>query len=213
MIPRASTSIAACLIASAAAVFADEAPLDAWLARQAETRTIDVRFTQERKLPALKEPVRTPGRLSFRKPAAIRWQLGEPAETLILGDGETLTIVDHREKTVQTLAADSPRAARFAMLGGREFGDAKAFRDTFEVHAHREVSGIRQYTLRPRDRRTRSRVPWMFLDIDPEKNELRALEIELQDGSRVRSVFQNPRFNIPLPDAHFKFEGDGYKPL
>ena len=211
MIPRVSASIAACLIASAAVVFADEAPLDAWLARQAETRSIDVRFTQERKLPALKEPVRTPGRLSFRKPATIRWQLGEPAETVILGDGEKLTIVDHREKTIQTLAADSPRAGRFAMLGGREFGDAEEFRKTFEVHAHREVSGIHQYTLRPRDRRVRSRVPWMFLDIDPENSELRALEIELQDGSRVRTVFQRPRLDIDLPDGHFQADADGFE--
>lgn len=203
----------ACLISATSVVLADEAPLNTWLARQAETRSIDARFIQERKLPALKEPIRTPGRLSFRKPASIRWQLGDPAETVILGDGETLTIVDHREKTVQSLAADSPRAARFAMLGGREFGDPEAFRESFEVHAHREVTGIHQYTLRPRDRRVRSRLPWMFLDIDPVKNELRALEIELQDGSRVRTIFQNPRLNAPLPDTHFKIGADGYERL
>jgi outer membrane lipoprotein-sorting protein len=172
--------------------------------------SLDVRFIQERKLPALKEPVRTPGRMIFRKPDDIRWQLGEPAATVITGDGDKITIVDHAEKEVREIAADSPQAARFAMLGGREFGDAATFRETFEIKGHREVSGIHQYTLRPRDRRTRARVPWVFLDIDPAKNELRALEIEMQDGSRVRSVFQNPRINAPLPDATFRIEADGY---
>lgn len=198
------------LCLSVAASHADEAPLNAWLERQSQMRSLDVRFTQERKLPALKEPVRTPGRLSFRKPATVRWQLGDPAETVITGDGEKITLVDHREKEVREIDADSPQAARFAMLGGREFGDAATFRETFEVHGHREISGIHQYTLRPRDRRTRARVPWVFLDIDPGKNELRALEIQMQDGSRVRSVFHNPRINPTLPDAHFNVDAEGY---
>ena len=189
---------------------ADEAPLDAWLARQAEMRTLDVAFTQERKLPALNEPVRTPGRLSFRKPTAIRWQLGEPAATVIYGDGETLTIANHQEMTFQSLRADSPRAARFAMLGGREFGDATAFHESFLVHAHRVVEGIHQYTLRPRDRRMRGRLPWMFLDIDPAQNQLRALEIELQDGSRIRTIFENPKIDAELPARHFVFDPAGF---
>jgi outer membrane lipoprotein-sorting protein len=202
------------LLTSAAIACADETALNSWLERQAQMRTLDVRFTQERKLPALKEPVRTPGRLSFRKPSDIRWQLGEPAATVITGDGKKITIVDHAEKEVREIAADSPQAARFAMLGGREFADAATFRETFEFKEHRVVSGIHQYTLRPRDRRTRARVPWVFLDIDPVKNELRALEIEMQDGSRVRSVFQHPSINAPLPDSHFKIEAaDGYTRL
>ena len=35
---------------------ADNAPLDAWLKRQVSITTLDARFTQERKLPALKNP-------------------------------------------------------------------------------------------------------------------------------------------------------------
>jgi outer membrane lipoprotein-sorting protein len=46
-------------------------------------------------------------------------------------------------------------------------------------------------------------VPWVFLDIDPAKNELRAMELELQDKSRIRTLFQNPRFNTKLAPALF----------
>ncbi len=71
-------------------------------------------------------------------------------------------------------------------------------------------SGIHQYTLKPKDRRFRSQVPWVFIDIDPEKKELRVLEMELQDKSRVRTLFRNPKINGNLPDSLFKPDLTGY---
>ena len=38
----------------------------------------------------------------------------------------------------------------------------------------------------------RANVPWLFLDIDTRTGRLRAFELELKDGSRVRSVFCLP---------------------
>ena len=50
----------------------------------------------------------------------------------------------------------------------------------------------------------RSQIPWIFLDINPEKNELAALELELQDKSRVRTIFHQPKINQPLADSLFQ---------
>ena len=195
---------AACLIlAITATARADNAALEAWLARQKSIDSLETTFTQERKLPSLKQPVTTPGKLAFAKPGRVRWQLGEPAATLATSDGTTLTLIDYTEKTARQIPADSPQAARFSMLTGKGFQTAEDFYKMFEVTAWRVESGIHQYTLKPKDRRLRSQVPWVFLDIDPAKSELRAMEMELQDKSRVRTLFQNPRFNVKLAPAVF----------
>lgn len=197
------------LLASSA--FADEAALDAWLTRQTSLKSLDVGFTQERQLPALKEPTRTRGRVTFQKPDKVRWQLGEPMETLAVSDGATFTLLDAAKRTATRIPADSPQAARFSLIGGKAFESPAAFREAFEIVEHRVTSGIHQYTVRAKDRRLRSQMPWIFLDIDPAKKELRALEFELKDKSRVRTVFENPRFDAKLPDSFFQPDLDGYQ--
>lgn len=190
---------------------ADNTQLEAWLNRQKSITTLDAQFTQERRLPALKEPVVTSGRLCFSKPDKVRWQLGDPAETLAVSDGTTLVLMDTAAKTARKTGVDSPQAARFSLLTGKAFESAESFYQAFEVIETRVNSGIHQYTLKAKDRRVRSQVPWIFLDIDPEKNELRALEMELQDKSRLRTVFKAPQFNTKLPDSLFQPDLSGYQ--
>ncbi len=190
---------------------ADNAPLDAWLKRQVSITTLDAGFTQERKLPALKNPTTTPGHLSFSKPDKVRWQLGDPIETLAVSDGTTLTLIETATKTARRTGVNSPQAARFSLLSGRAFQSPEEFDQAFEITGSRLESGIYQYTLKAKDRRVRAQIPWVFLDIDPEKNELRALEMELQDKSRLRTIFSNPRFNLKLDDSLFKPDLTGYE--
>jgi len=188
---------------------ADDAVLNAWLKKQASILTLDAAFTQERKLPALKEPTSTRGRLTFKKPDQFRWQLGEPAETLAISDGTTLTLIQSREKTARQIAANSPQAGRFSLLSGQAFQSIDRFNQAFEIIAWRVESGIHQYTLKPKDRRLLGQIPWVFLDIEPVKNTLTALEIVLQDKSRVRTIFDPPRINQPAAASLFKPELSG----
>lgn len=196
--------IAVLILCSLASLRADNSALDAWLRRQPSVNSLDSTFTQERKLPALKQPTSARGRLSFVKPGKFRWQLGEPVETLAVSDGTTLTLIQAAEKSARQIPTDSPQAARFALLSGKAFESPEAFQQAFEIIGSRITSGIHQYTLKPKDRRVRSQIPWIFLDIDPAENELRAMEMELQDKSRVRTIFDAPRINRPLPDSLFK---------
>lgn len=189
---------------------ADNSQLEAWLKRQSSISSLDCEFTQERKLPALKNPTTTPGRLCFIKPDKVRWQLGEPFETLAVSDGTTLTLIEVTKKTARQTGVNSPQAARFSLMSGKAFDSPEVFYQTFEVIESRVTEGIYQYTLKAKDRRIRAQIPWIFLDIDSEKNELRALEMELQDQSRVRTIFHNPRFNPKLEDSLFKPDLTGY---
>lgn len=183
---------------------ANDTVLNAWLKKQPTLLTLDTTFTQERKLPALKNPTSTPGRLTFKKPGQFRWQLGEPPETLAISDGTTLTLIQTKEKTARQFPANSPQAARFSLLSGKAFESIENFNQAFEIIDWRVVSGIHQYTLKPKDRRMRSQVPWVFLDIEPVQNTLAAMEMEIQDKSRIRSIFKNPQINQPVEAGLFK---------
>lgn len=190
---------------------ADVVPLDAWLRRQVSVTTLDSTFVQERRLPALKVPISTPGRLTFAKPDKMRWQLGEPAETIAVSDGKILTLMDIPTKTARRIGLESPQALRFSLLSGKAFQSPEKFYATFDLVESRVTAGIHQYTVKPKDRRLRRQVPWIFLDIDLRRNELRALEMELQDGSRLRTVFSNPRYDAKLDSSLFHPDLSGYQ--
>ncbi len=198
------------LLLSIGLAAAQDATLDSWLAKQAGITSLDARFTQERKLPALKNPTSTRGRVCFVKPDRVRWQLGDPFETLAVSDGTTLTLLDASNKTARRTSVDSPQASRFSLLSGKAFGSRETFYQAFEIVNTRITEGIHQYTLKAKDRRVRAEIPWIFIDIDPAKNELRVLEMELQDKSRLRTVFENPRFNGKLDDSLFHPDLTGY---
>ena len=68
-----------------------------------------------------------------------------------------------------------------------------------------------QFTLRPLDRSLRNQVPWVFLSIDPKTERLVALELELRDKSRIRSVFGKPEINGNPDPSLFTVDLSGLK--
>ncbi len=189
----------------------DTAPLEAWLERQSSLRSLTAEFVQERKLPALDKPVRTRGKLSFIHPDKMRWELGEPAKTIAVSDGETATLIDVEERRARRVDADSPRARPFTLLGSDAFHSSENFHKAFEAVESRVTRGIYQLTLRPRDRSLRRHVPWLYLDIDPGKKELRALSVMLEDDSRIRTLFTSHQRNPEIDPAVFAPDLEGYR--
>lgn len=199
------------LAAAAEPAAPDTAALEAWLERQPSIRTLEARFTQERRLPTLKQPVVADGRLAFQRPGKLRWELGDPPATLAISDGDRLTLVEVGAKLARRIDARSPQARQFTLLASDAFQDAPSFHRNFEVAGHQLKDGIHQYSLRALDRRLRAKLPLLLLEIDPARNELRAIEIELPDRSRLRSVFREIRINPALDPARFQFPLEGYR--
>jgi len=194
-----------------AAAAPDPAPLEAFLRKQKDITSLQSEFVQERRLPSLKNPVTAKGNLWFKQPGLLRWELGAGPETLAVSDGTTLTIAEVAKNRARRISADDQRARQFTMLSGEAFHDLDAFRRTFELRESRVTNGIYQATLRPLDRRLRSHVPWIFLDIDPATDRLRAFELELEDGSRIRNIFTNTRINPTIPASRFQIDLSGYQ--
>jgi outer membrane lipoprotein-sorting protein len=212
LLPKSTALLFAALALVSAAPAPDTAPLEAWLERQAGIETLQAEFTQERTLPALKKPVSTPGTLALHRDGRLRWNLGDPPKTVAISDGESIQLIDVEKRRVHTVPADSPRARPFTLLGGETLGaDLDEFLETFEAVESRVSRGIYQLTARPRDAALRRRIPWVFFDIDPADDTLRALEIQLADDSRIRTIFTDVRLNADLPDGLFDYDLEGFR--
>jgi len=190
----------------------DTGPLSDWLDEQGEIRTLEADFIQERALPQLKKPVRTPGRLVMSRPGKLRWELGEPTRTIAVSDGDTMTLLNLEEREARQLPADSPRSRQFTLLADEALGGGlEGFKKAFDLVESRVRNGIYQLTVRPKDRSLRDKAPWLYFDIDPERNELRAIEVRLEDKSRIRTIFTRNRFNRPVDPDEFTVDLSGFK--
>ncbi len=193
-----------------AAAEPDLKPLEAWIAGQKGLKSLDAEFVQERKLPSLKKPVATPGRLRVQRPGKLLWELGQPVKTLAASDGTTMTLLDVAKKRGRRIDASSADARRFTLLSGEAFRDLEGFQAAFEPVESRVTAGIYQLTVRPKDKAMRRQVPWMFFDIDLKTRELRALELEMEDKSRIRTVFKDAEINAKIDPAVFTPDTSGY---
>lgn len=188
----------------------DLKPLETWIGRQKNLRSLDADFVQERKLPSLKKPIATPGRMRMQRPGKLRWELGNPVKTLAVSDGTTMTLLDVAKKRGKRIEADSPEAKQFTLLSDGSFRDLASFQQTFELVESRMSGPIYQLTVRPRDKAMRRHVAWMFLDIDTRSQELRALDLELDDKTRIRTVFSNAKVNAKVDPAVFVADTAGF---
>ncbi|MCW1912487.1 outer membrane lipoprotein carrier protein LolA [Luteolibacter sp. GHJ8] len=191
----------------------DIKPLEAWIARQKDLKSLEADFVQERKLPSLKKPISTPGRLRMERPGKLLWELGQPVKTMAVSDGSTMTLVDVAKKRGKRIDADSSEARQFTMLSNQAFQDLAGFQDAFELVESRVTEGIYQLTVRPKDKQMRKHVSWMFLDIDMKSQELRALDLEMEDKSRIRTVFSKAKINPKIDPAVFTPDLSGYRML
>ncbi len=188
----------------------DLKPLQTWIGKQKTLQSLDTDFVQERKLPSLKKPVTTPGRMRMVRPGKLRWELGKPVKTLAVSDGTTMTLLDVAKKRGKRIDTSSPEARQFTLLSEEAFRDLAGFQEAFELVESRMSGTIYQLTVRPKDRSLRKHVTWMFLDIDTRSHELRALDLELEDKSRIRTVFSNARINAKVDPAIFTPDTTGY---
>jgi len=188
----------------------DLKPLETWIGKQKTLQSLDTDFVQERKLPSLKKPAVTPGRMRMVRPGKLCWELGKPVKTFAVSDGTSMTLLDVAKKRGKRIDASSPEARQFTLLSEEAFRDLAGFQQAFELVESRMSGTIYQLTVRPKDKSLRKHVSWMFLDIDTRSQELRALDLELEDKSRIRTVFSNAKINAKVDPAIFTPDTTGY---
>ena len=192
---------------AASPVFAADAPdltpLKQWITRQKEVRTVQADFMQTRSFRALKDPLTSPGRIYFRAPHAFRWEVGDPAKTIVLRQGDTAYLIQPARKRAERFSATAlgtPGGANPLPLLNFPLADSfEDFNRQFEVRAI-GVEGTRCHVeLLPRDAQSQKFLDGLRLDFDTGTGYLIAFEVRTHDGSTLRNDFSNVRFNEKVP--------------
>ena len=181
--------------------------LDRWFAAQAELKTWSANVTQTRTLKALKDPLKTEGRVWFAAPNRFRWELGEPAQTIAVREPGALVVVYPKLKRAERYALDGPGANQWRdALTILEAGFPRSrveLEKQFEVVATLARDAEMELVLQPRASRARKLIAEVRLVFGKEKLELRATELRFADGSQLRNEFADARLNPPIDDTMF----------
>ena len=172
-------------------------------------------FTQTRSFHALRDPLASPGHFWFSAPQSFRWELGDPAKTVVLRQGDAAYLIQPVKHRAEHLAtADFGKAGASNPLPMMNFPMAKSFDDfnrQFEVTAL-SVSGSRCHVeLRSRDLQEAKFLASLALDFDTGNGSLLAFEAKTRDGSSLRNEFTNVRLNAKIDPHVFDFDPAGYE--
>jgi outer membrane lipoprotein carrier protein len=202
---RLAAAALACALLGSLGADAPTESGDALLARVQKryegVRDVRARFEQTSFVAALGREDRSRGSVAIARPGRMRWEYGEPEQTVLVVDAEAVRLYSAADKKLQIAplgaGALSPTALGF-LLGERALGDA--FRAERIEAPDRSELGLR---LLPRaDAGFEALEMWL----DPERLVLR--ESVLQDlfGNRTRVRFDDVQENRGLPDSSFELE-------
>ncbi len=203
------------LLASAGTLLADPdlAPIRKWIAQQQSVRSIQADFVQTRALRTLRNPVASEGKFWFRAPASFRWQIGDPAKTLVLSNGGPVFLIQPGRKTAQKSAGigEKARAQGMGMVNFPMAASFEEFERSFEVLGVRVEDSTCRLEVLPRAAQARRHLTKIELRFDIVSGKLLSFEIVTREGSSLRNEFRNVVVNARLAPETFTYDLTGYK--
>jgi outer membrane lipoprotein carrier protein len=203
-----------CALPLRAAAPPDLTPVREWLAKQDKLHSVQADFTQTRALKALRSPITTPGHIWFSAPDSLRWELGEPAKTVVVRQGETYYLIQPAKKKVETYKAaniaKNGGAMGFAMMNFPIAKDFADFNRQFETLAVTTTENRCHLEILPRDAQAKKMLEAIKIDFDTVSGHLLSFELVTREGSSMRSDFTNVRLNQKIDRHIFEYDMTGY---
>lgn len=172
--------------------------LKQWAEAQKSVPDIEVSFRQTRSTPALKQPLTTTGKFWRFTDGSFRWELGEPAETVLVHDLKEFRV---REGKGEWKLLDE-KDARYRMwsrfLSGRE-ASPEELQQHFLVDATEQTADVTAISLRPKAPFIRRHLRQLDLQISPKNFRLLQLRVMQGDGAVVTMAFSDPK-NVSAAD-------------
>jgi outer membrane lipoprotein-sorting protein len=183
--------------------------LDAWFAAQTNLHTWTADFVQTRTLKTLTQPLVVNGRLVFAAPHDFRWELGRPARTMALRNGDEMFVVYPLLKRAErySLGTNTPQQWRdtMSLLQAGFPHDRREFEAQFQLLSLTETNGDWRFALQPKSAFARQMMPELRLRLATNDFSLAGTELMFVDGSSMRSDFTNAVVNPPLDSSLFRW--------
>ena len=135
-----------------------DAQFNQWFEVQTNLQSWAGDFTQTRTLTVLNQPLVSAGKV-WVKPGEFRWELGQPAQTIVLRRPDQLLIIYPRLKRAEKYPLDAvptgPMKDALALLDASLPRDRATMEKNFRLLSATETNSILQMTLQPRSEAAR----------------------------------------------------------
>jgi outer membrane lipoprotein carrier protein len=172
--------------------------------RQKGITGLSAAVVQRKRDPLLKNEVVSRGKLSFRKPALLRWEVESPERRIVVMDGRTVTTYYPTRKEAERRDMRDDFASR-AALGFFESGISASLPELerrFHVDLFRSDDKV-VLRLIPRSKMLSRAVASIRIHQDPAEGRPRRIVVEGVRGDRTETTFSGVSLNPDFPPDTF----------
>jgi len=188
-----------------------QAILSDWISKQAAIRSLRADFIQTRRLPALRIPLRKSGTVWFGTEGRFRWQVGDPAELLVLKSPNDFLVIEPKKSFARRFTASSAAARAMQELPMPIAISLDEFQRRFEVVSLKDDGGRIELRLTPKDPRLAEGLKSLRILFDPVSGAVSLFEMTFRDGSEVSTEFTRIERNPTLPAELFQHDLRDFK--
>ena len=188
----------------------DMAVVERWLSTNSGVGSLKIEFTQTRRMRSVKVPMRQEGTLWLDyNNRRFRWQTGDPAQTIVVSLGRNILIVRTPMKRYEIRPAGSGGAPGMAALTNGFPRSLAEFKQRYRVLEIRNEANTKRIVARPLGESGRGVENFTFV-VDASHYRLLGIEIDLEDGSSVDTVFRRVETNVAVNRSLFQPPIEGY---
>ena len=172
--------------------------------RQKGVTGLSAAVVQRKRDPLLKNEEVSRGKLSFRKPASLRWEVESPERMVVVMDGRTVTTYHPKRKEAERRDMQDDFASR-AALGLFESGISASLPELerrFHVDLFRSDDQV-VLRLIPRSKMLSRVIASIRIHQDPAEGRPRRIVVEGARGDRTETTFSGVTLNPDFPPDTF----------
>jgi len=184
-----------------------DAQFNQWFEVQTNIQSWSADFTQTRTLTVLNQPLVTTGKVWVTR-GEFRWELGQPAQTIVLRRPDEMLIVYPRLKQAEIYPLENipPGPIKDAMnlLDVSMPSDRASMEQKFTLLSATETNSVLQMKLQPKSASARQFVSEIVIRFHTNDFTIASTEMKFADGSTLRNDFTNVVLNQPLDPKLFE---------
>ena len=184
-----------------------DAQFNKWFEVQTNLQSWTGDFTQTRTLTVLNQPLISHGKV-WVKPGEFRWELGQPAQTIVLRTPAQLLIVYPRLKRAEKYPLDAvptgPMKDALSLLDASLPRDRATMEKSFALLSAMETNSILQMTLQLRSEAARKFIGQIVIGFHTNDFTIAVTEMKFADGSKLHNDFTNVVLNAPIEAKMFE---------
>jgi outer membrane lipoprotein-sorting protein len=164
-------------------------------------------FTQTRTLTVLNQPLVSHGKVWVKR-GEFRWELAQPAQTIVLRTPEALLITYPRLKRAEKYPLGAvptgPMKDALALLDASLPRDRETMEKNFRLVSAAVTNSILQMTLQPRSEAARKFIGEVVIGFHTNDFIIASTEMKFADGSKLHNDFTNVVINQPIDAKSFE---------